>query len=111
MKWPKVWVMRGANVWGRCPVLEVELEVDGAADATRAVARLRSWLPGFDALGADDAAFVLATTLQRLTLELQRLAGSPVSAGGVRPAERPNVFRVAVEFEEEALGLACLEAA
>jgi cyanophycin synthetase len=111
MDLPRVTVLRGANVWARCPMLEVELDA-GAADAARvgeAIARLRPWLADLER--PDDPALALATALQRLTIALQRLAGCPVSAGAVRPAPRPGFFLVAVEFEEEALGLACLEAA
>jgi cyanophycin synthetase len=86
VEWHRVWILRGANVWARRPVLEFELDTSGA--------------------GTD-----LAHALQRATLELQRQAGSDVSFGLVRQTSQPGVFRVVVEYEEEELGLACLEAA
>ncbi len=42
---------------------------------------------------------------------MQRLAGSPVQVGLVRPGGRDNFFRVVIEYEEEELGRACLETA
>ena len=112
MNWPAIGVLRGPNVWARCPVLEVEVDLHGAAaDASRvaaAIDRLRASLPDL-AEGTDAPDF--ARALQRLTLRLQQKSGSPVAAGAVRPAGRPGVFRVVAEFEEESLGVACLEAA
>src|SRR5581483_7564686 len=119
------WFLRGANVWARCPVMEVELTLaDGAAVAEQRFAncsaRLHSWLPSLERAGSvsDDKASVayasgssdLAGLLGDLTLELQRLAGSPVEVGRVRPSS-DGVVRVAIEFEEEELGRVCLETA
>jgi cyanophycin synthetase len=115
MNWPGVRVLRGPNVWAPNPMLEVELDLNGtAADAAgveSAARRLRAALPEFGETGArGDPALSLAWGLVRLTVALQRLAGSPVAAGVVRPA-RPGVFGIAVEFEAEALGSASLETA
>ncbi len=112
MELQHVWVLRGANIWARCPVLEVELALaDLAAVAEPRLADctacLRNWLPSLagQSIGPD-----LPALLCDVTLELQRLAGSPVQIGRVRP-ERDDFFRVAIEFEEEELGRACLETA
>lgn len=112
MNWPEVRVLRGPNVWAACPMLEVELDLNTTADADRArraVARLRAALPELDD-PTDDPPLGLARALGRLTLALQRQAGSPVYATDARP-DRPGVFRIAAEIEEEALGGAALEAA
>src|SRR5579875_145213 len=107
-----IWVLRGANIWGRCPVLEVELTLADHATIAESclaacVARLRSWLPS---LVGRSVGPELPALLCDVTLELQRLAGSPVQVGRLR-REGNGLFRVAIEFEEEELGRACLETA
>ncbi len=117
MNWPEARVLRGANVWASCPILEVELELDGTAEAglvEGAIGRLRTALPELKGADAGDGpGLKLARVFGQLTLALQRLAGSPVTVAVVQPVQpvRPGVFCVAVEFEEEALAVACLEAA
>jgi cyanophycin synthetase len=113
MEFQRIWVLRGASIWACCPVLEVELDLADLAAVTEdrlaaCTTRLRSWLPSFAGrpLGPD-----LLAILRNLTLELQRLAGSPVKAGLVRPSGRDGCFRVVIEYEEEELGRACLETA
>src|SRR4051812_15136366 len=113
MELQRIWVLRGANIWARCPVLEVELDLANLAAVTderlaACMSRLRTWLP---ALANRPAGVDLAATLRDLTLELQHLAGSPVQFGLVRPAGRNGFFRVVIEYEEEELGRACLETA
>jgi cyanophycin synthetase len=114
MNWPEARVLRGANVWASCPMLEVELGLDGTAEAglvEGAIRRLRTALPELKGADSGDGlGLKLARVFGRLTLALQRLAGSPVTVAIVRPV-RPGVFCVAVELEEEALAVACLEAA
>jgi cyanophycin synthetase len=106
-----IWVLRGANVWARCPVLEVELALAKLAIAkpylADCTARLRAWLPSLDhqSRGHD-----LPALLGDVTLELQRLAGSPVQFRRAHPGGN-GFFRVIIEFEEEELGRACLETA
>src|SRR5262249_50365406 len=111
MELQHIWVLRGANTWARCPVLEVELGLAdlaavGEQRLAACAARLRTWLPSLadKPLGPD-----LPALLRDVTLELQRLAGSPVQVGRVRPGD--GFFRVVIEFEEEELGRACLESA
>ncbi|HEY7427285.1 MAG TPA: cyanophycin synthetase [Gemmataceae bacterium] len=113
MELQSIWILRGANIWARCPVLEVELDLADLAAVTEeqlaaCTSRLRAWLP---ALAGRPSGPDLAATLRDLTLELQRLAGSPVNFGLVRPAGRNGCFRVVIEYEEEELGRACLETA
>ncbi|HEY7153261.1 MAG TPA: cyanophycin synthetase [Gemmataceae bacterium] len=113
MEFQRIWVLRGANIWTRCPVLEVELDLATLAAATderlaACTSRLRALLPS---LADRPAGADLAAILRDLTLELQRLAGSPVQFGLVRSAGRNGFFRVVIEYEEEELGRACLETA
>ena len=66
MKWPKVCVLRGANVWGRCPMLEVEVDLDGAAEVGRVAAateRLRRWLPDLGAIEGVSLSTLVETAL------------------------------------------------
>lgn len=113
MEFQHIWVLRGANVWARCSVLEVELNLkdDCAVTEERLVAatnRLRMELPS---LSRRPAAADLPALLRDVTLELQNLAGSPVTFGLVRPPGSDSFFRVVVEYEEEELGRACLDTA
>jgi cyanophycin synthetase len=114
MNWPEARVLRGANVWAACPMLEIELGLEDSAEAGRvegAIGRLRTALPELKGADAGDGpGLKLARVFGRLTLALERLVGSPVTVAVVRPV-RPGVFCVAVELEEEALAVACLEAA
>src|SRR5262249_19361841 len=80
----KIWTLRGANRWARVPVLEVEVNAPGRADAE---------------------------LLCRTTLEFQRHGGSPVQFGLVADMPGEGRHRVVFEFEEEALAHACLTAA
>jgi cyanophycin synthetase len=119
MEFGRIWVLRGPNVWGSCPALEVELRGDGAArlDGTPAfVARLLRWVPalagreGTREVPPFQGPFGLAHALSRLTLRLQSLAGSEVHLALVDcRGKRP--VRVVVEYEEEELARACLESA
>ncbi len=108
-----IWVLRGANISARCPVLEIELDLAdfAAIDDERlgpCIARLHTWLPS---LAIRPTAVDLPSLLRDGTLELQRLSGSAVKFGLVRPAGRNGFFRIITEYEEEELGRACLETA
>ena len=119
MEFPRLWVLRGANIWARCPVLEVEVDLgDQKATACHEIAGFNQRLaPGcLDGMGkgrARDAqqSMTLAHALQHVTLELQMLAGSPVGFGYTRTDPATGHYRVIVEYEEEELGRACLEMA
>jgi cyanophycin synthetase len=127
MEFRKIWVLRGSNYWTRFPALEAEVLLrDLETRPTDAVAgfaeRLVALLAGLDAQrpgqGPGEVFFhqlkagtSLANVLRHLTLLLQRRAGSDVAFGLARAVEPPTFYRVVVEYEEEALGRACLEAA
>jgi cyanophycin synthetase len=116
MKFGRLRVLRGPNLWARVPVIEVE---PGAVVARPADlgARLAGWLSPLAAdcldgpLQALQRAPTPAHALQAVALELQRLAGCEVTFGATREGPAPGLWRVAVEYEEEPLGRACLEAA
>jgi cyanophycin synthetase len=119
-----VWVLHGPNVWARRPVLEVELNLGGLKGSAsheipgftdRLLTRLRT-AGGREPLSGDGflsqlrLGTHLAHVVQQLTLELQSLAGSDVCFG-LHQAVREGLYRVVVEYEEEPLARACLEAA
>jgi len=131
MLFRKIWVLRGANRWTRFPALEVEVLLEGdEATPTNAlpgfVERLAGLLgtldrqrPGNGIPGRPAELFLqqlergasLAHLLQHLALLLQVRVGCDVAFGLARPAQPPAFYRVVIEFEEEPLGRACLEAA
>jgi cyanophycin synthetase len=116
MRFERVWTLRGPNLWARCPVLEAEVDLEGLADAAGPGERLAGWL-GPALRSADGLPGRLrqaphpAHLLRQLALGLQSLSGSPVVFGLVHESARGGLSRVVVEYEEEALGTACLEAA
>src|SRR5207249_11802398 len=52
-----------------------------------------------------------AHILEHVALALQALAGTEVGFGRTRETSEEGVYKVAVEYEDEELGRACLEAA
>jgi cyanophycin synthetase len=113
MQLERIWVLRGPNIWCRHPVLEVEIALGELASlsAERRAAvngRLASWLPGAEGLPQSKHP---AETLAHLTLALQRHAGSPVQLALGQERIRDGLARAVCEYEEEALGLACLHTA
>src|SRR5262249_13183190 len=53
----------------------------------------------------------LAYLVGRVALRLQTLAGNTAAFAATRPLARRGRYRVAFEYEEEAVGRACLQAA
>jgi cyanophycin synthetase len=120
MRIERVWVLRGPNVWARCPALEVEVD-PGALGRLSAekVAALAGWLDeaarplgGCDRfLAALRQARHVAHVMQHLTLLLEDMAGSPVRFGAAQESYRDGLCRFVAEYEEEDLATACLDAA
>src|ERR1700732_3686908 len=86
MEFGRIWVLRGPNIWARVPVLEIELlqgsaEAWGPAAAAAVTQRLRDQIPGLHLVHAEGQPLRIADLLQRVTLELQALCGSPVEFG------------------------------
>jgi len=117
----RIWALRGPNIWGDCPVLELRLGLGGIAAGSPAETqargqalwqRLCAWLPGLAGRGAPADASQgsgLAETFVLTALEIQTLAGSRVALGRVGAGEVAGACLVAVEFDEEAVGRACVE--
>jgi cyanophycin synthetase len=116
MEFGRIWVLRGPNIWARVPVLEVEL-LQGSAEApdpgaaAAVTQRLRDQIPGLRLVHAEGQPLRIVDLLQRLTLDLQALCGSPVEFGLACSTPEPGLYRVVVEYEEEEIGRACLDAA
>lgn len=125
MEFRRVWALRGPNYWANFPVLEAEVNLgenkDRSSDELPGFnERLKAWLPSLIehrcSVGERGGFFqrlergtYLAHILEHVSLELQTLAGSNCGFGRARELEEEGVYRVALQYEEEALGRACLE--
>ena len=123
----KVLALRGPNIWSRHTVLEAWVDLGALKDSSSAQIpgfndRLMSWLPSMIehrcSVGERGGFFqrlrwgtYLAHILEHTTLELQTLCGTPVGYGRARETSEEGLFKVAVRYQEETLGRACLETA
>ena len=127
MEFRKVLVLRGPNYWANFPVLEAWLDLGELKDSPSDQLpgfneRLMAWLPTMIehrcSVGERGGFFERLRRgtwqghiVEHVALELQTLAGSEVGFGRTRETLEEGVYKVAVEFEEEALGRAALETA
>jgi cyanophycin synthetase len=104
-------VLLGPNRWAACPVLEVTLDLDDSASYPSHP--IRQTLEQLGATAEADAAPLSdpARAFAWAGLQLQNLAGTPVSFTAVRPSSQPGRFLAAVEFAEEPVGRAAVETA
>ena len=123
----KVLALRGPNIWSRHTVLEAWVDLGTLKDTSSAQIpgfndRLMSWLPTMIehrcSVGERGGFFqrlrwgtYLAHILEHTTLELQTLCGTPVGYGRARETSEEGLFKVAIRYQEETLGRACLESA
>ncbi|AGA24988.1 cyanophycin synthetase family protein [Singulisphaera acidiphila] len=123
----KVLALRGPNIWARFPVLEAWVDLKELKDSPSNQLpgfneRLMAWLPGMIehrcSLGRPGGFFerlregtYQGHILEHVTLELQCLAGTPVGFGKARETAEAGVYKVVIEYEDEAVGRACLETA
>jgi cyanophycin synthetase len=119
--------LRGPNIWLRRPVLEVWVDLGPLRDmASNEIPgfndRLMAWLPGMVehrcSIGERGGFFIrlrrgtyLAHILEHVTLELEDRAGTPCGFGRARETDKPGLYKVAIEYKEEAVGRACLDTA
>jgi cyanophycin synthetase len=127
MQFRKLLALRGPNIWANHPVLEgwldlVELKLSTAEGIPGFVERLLAWMPSlvppssaqqerdgfFERLGRETWH---GHVLERLALELQRLAGTPVAFSRTSKTHKEGVYKVVVQYENEAVGRAALDAA
>lgn len=127
MQIQKVLALRGPNIWSRNPVLEAWVDLGPLKDSSSKDFpgfndRLMAWLPTMIehrcSVGERGGFFqrlrwgtYLAHTLEHTTLELETLAGTPVGYGRARETSTEGVYKVAIRYQEETLGRACLETA
>ena len=123
----KVLVLRGPNIWARFPVLEAWVDLGTLKDSSSDELpgfneRLTSWLPTMIehrcSVGTRGGFFerlrrgtYLAHILEHVTLELQQLCGVSVGFGRTRETDDEGVYKVAIRYREETLGIACLHEA
>jgi cyanophycin synthetase len=120
MQFRKVRALRGPNVWAPIPVLEGWVEFEEPALSTAQLPGLAErLLDGLPSLADHRPAFALelrrgtdlGTVLAHLALEFQTQARSPVDFGRSAATAEPRIRCLAVAYEYEPLGRACLEAA
>ena len=123
----KVNKLRGPNIWANFPVLEAWVDLEELKDTSSEMIpgfneRLMAWLPSLVehrcSVGERGGFFVrlrrgtyMAHILEHVALELQSLAGTPVGFGRARETNVDGIYKVAVAFREEKLGLACIDKA
>lgn len=107
----------GPNVWGRASVIEARLVLPGTLPDNAAAAacerRLLAWLPGWSPRhpSAAHPRIRVADAVQSVARELQSQVGPSGSAGSNLVPLPGDDLEIAVEFQEERLARACLEAA
>jgi cyanophycin synthetase len=127
MEFRKVLALRGPNIWANFPVLEAWVDLGALKDSSSDELpgfneRLKAWLPTLVehrcSVGTRGGFFerlrrgtYQAHILEHVALELQSLAGTEVGFGRTRETSQEGVYKVALEYEDEELGRACLEAA
>ena len=121
----QILVLRGPNVWANFPVIEVLVDLRPDLDVPSNTfpgfnERLKSWLPtmiehrcGIGVRGGFfqrlDTGTYLGHILEHTSLEVQSLVGPVVGFGRARESSTAGVYRVAIEYAEERLGLACVQ--
>lgn len=123
----QILVLRGPNVWANFPVLEVWVCLSKELDVPSNTLpgfndRLMSWLPSMIehrcGIGERGGFFqrlrtgtYLGHILEHTSLEIQSLVGPVVGFGRARESIIPGLYRVAIEYADEQLGLACVQTA
>ena len=125
MEFRKVLTLRGPNIWAQFPVLEAWIDLGSLKDTSSEEVpgfndRLKSWLPTMVehrcSEGTRGGFFERlrrgtypAHILEHVTLELMSLAGSEVGYGRARSTNEDGVYKVAIEYEEEAFAREALK--
>ena len=123
----KVLVLRGPNYWANFPVLEAWVDLRELKDSPSDMIlgfneRLMAWLPTMIEHRCSEGhrggfferlrrGTWQGHIMEHVALELQSLAGNEVGFGRTRETTEEGVYKVAVEFVEEAVGKASLDAA
>ncbi len=125
MEFRKILALRGPNLWARFPVLEAWVELGDLKDLPSNEMpgfndRIMGWLPLMIehrcSVGQRGGFFerlrrgtYLAHILEHVSLELQSRAGCTFGFGRARETSQEGLFRVAIRYDGEELGRACLE--
>src|SRR3954470_24670727 len=127
MKILNIRTIPGPNVYSHQPVLVMKLDLEDLAgresyEVPGFIDRLLQRLPGcyehYCGLGRPGG-FVerlrggtyFGHVVEHVAIELQNAAGMPVRYGKTRQTRKPGVYRVVTEYQNEAAGRHCLEAA
>ncbi len=118
MEFRKVLALRGPNLWANFPVLEARVDLGALKDTSSEEVpgfndRLKGWLPAMIehrcSEGVRGGFFERlrrgtypAHILEHVTLELMSMAGSEVGYGRARSTSEDGVYKVVIEYEEEA---------
>ena len=124
MQLTRIRALRGPNIWSRHTALEVGVDLGPANVAVSEIpgfeARLRDLLPDMlsgvqwaaaDLGGATAESATLAHVLERVAMALQKGARVPVSFSKTTATHEEGVFKVIVEYREEDVARAAVEAA
>ena len=122
----KVNKLRGPNVWANFPMLEAWVDLEEMHELSSEMIpgfndRLIGWLPSMIehrcSVGERGGFFqrlargtYMAHVLEHVSIELQVLAGVDVGYGKARASNVEGVYKVAIEYSNEQLGLACIYA-
>ena len=120
-------VLRGPNQWASFPVLEAWVDLGRLEDYPSDTIpgfndRLIEWLPSLIehrcSIGERGGFLQRLRTgtwmghiLEHVTLELQSIAGQPVSFGKARETATRGVYKVVIQFKEESFAIECLHTA
>jgi len=122
----KVQTLRGPNIWANFPVLEAWVDLGALKDSPSDTLpgfndRLKAFLPSMIEHRCSEGqrggfferlrrGTYMGHILEHVVLELQTLAGSDCGFGRTRESNEEGVYKVAIEYQDEALCRAALEA-
>ena len=113
----RIHALRGPNLWSKHTAIEAVVTCTPEECAISALkgfeSRLRARFPELSTLApaGHDASVPLAHVLEVVALDLQALAGCPVTFGRTTATKEAGVYQIVVEYSEEAVGLLALELA
>jgi cyanophycin synthetase len=113
----RVRALRGPNLWSSHTAIEAVVTCTLAECAIGThdgfESRLRARFPELGTLQptGHDATVPMAHVLEMAALDLQALAGCPVTFGRTTATTEPGVYQIVVEYSEEAVGRLALELA
>jgi len=113
MKVSRIRALRGPNLWSRQTAIEAVVSCSTGYPAgvlSDILDRLRGWFPQINLHKPDRfGTITMAHVLERATLALQIDAGCPVTFSKTDPALEDGIYRVIVEYSEEAVGRLAIE--